>query len=315
MNENYLKFIEQQTSPNSKKVARKYSLIGEYNYTNITDEQLIDIIIQFKPRTKNDISNCCGALKRWGEHNNYALLLELLKTLDKNEVLKKARPYVDDKYFSYSQFKQVMRGLNPDNPDEAFENNTLYYRTLFWCLYEGIYNGDMSVLTNLRASDISGNIVTLRENDGNMYEMEIPPELANNCLQLSQMLIWERKCRGGAIAKINISGIYSDSCFKAETKNATPNFRAGYFAKLKKITNAFFDYKVEPLDIYVSGIMHRIAVQLKDNNIELEDAFKLENRKRQVHDIISNELNRCNYNIEVRNFRKLVYGHCQTFAE
>ena len=48
--------------------------------------------------------------------------------------------------------------------------------------------------------------------------------------------------------------------------------------------------------------------------ISLEDAFSSHNRDRIVKEIISNELQRCNCDTEVKSFRQMVKGHLDIFA-
>jgi len=90
----------------------------------------------------------------------------------------------------------------------------MYYKSLFRSLYEGIYSDDMSVLKNLRATDINNNIVTLREDNGNTYQMQIPADLADNLLQLPSEPFLRRN--RNATFPITVSGVYNDSCFKIE---------------------------------------------------------------------------------------------------
>ena len=69
-----------------------------------------------------------------------------------------------------------------------------------------------------------------------------------------------------------------------------------------------------PLQIYISGIMHRIGLKLNEQGIIIEDAFSEHNRDRRVGQIIADELLRCNCNMEVKNFRQMIKGHLDTFC-
>jgi hypothetical protein len=315
MNESYTLFIESQTNENTKRVARSLSAIGEYDFTNIDLPKLEDFIVSLKPKSKKTITTDCYMLSKYAEFTNNDNLVKLVKQLDRNILWERAKPFAEKKYLSYAQFKKVMRGLNPDDPDEDFEQNALYYQTLFWCIYEGIYNDDMSVIKNLRASDINNNVITLREDNGNVYDITVPVELVENLKTLSNTSVWQRRAKGGSIALINIKGIYEDSCFKAEQRTKQVDYRIGYFVRLRKITKTYFDYSVTPLQIYISGIMHRISMQLKEKDIELEYAFKAEGRNKAVHTIISDELTRCNCDTPTKNFREMVDGHLEVFEE
>ena len=100
---------------------------------------------------------------------------------------------------------------------------------------EGIYNDDMSVIKNLRASDIKGNMVTLREDSGHSYDIEVSEEFAIDLKELSYIDTWERKNRYG-LCKIKIEGLYSDSCFKVENRKGSSEYayRYTYYRILRK---------------------------------------------------------------------------------
>ena len=110
-------------------------------------------------------------------------------------------------------------------------------------------------------------------------------------------------------------GVYPDSVFKIENRSTASNesFRFTYYAKLRKIAKEYLDHSLLPLQLYTSGIMHRIKVELEKNSIPLEEAFADNSRNRMAHLIIQKELIRCNSSIEIGNFRELVKGHLDSF--
>ena len=61
--------------------------------------------------------------------------------------------------------------------------------------------------------------------------------------------------------------------------------------------------------------MYRIGLQLQKYDISLEEAFAHSNKNRIVNKIIADELERCNCNTEVRNFREIVKGHIDVFSQ
>ena len=196
------------------------------------------------------------------------------------------------------------------------ELNAFYFQTLFKCVYEGIYNDDMSVIKNLRSSDICNNIVTLHEDSGYSYDMEISSELSIDLKELGKVDTWERKNRHG-VFQMKIDGLHPDSCFKVEKRKdfSEYSYRFSYYRILRKIAKEYLEYNLLPLQLYASGIMYRIRLNLEEQNINLEDAFEEHNRDRMVGKIIANELARCNYNIEVKGFRQLVKGHLEVFSK
>ena len=184
-----------------------------------------------------------------------------------------------------------------------------------YCIYYGVYNDDLSVIKNMRKSDINDNgTILLHEDNGHSYKIKVPERLARDLRQLADINVWERKNRFG-ICKVDMRGINNDSVFKIENRSTASNdsYRFTYYAKLRKIAKEYLEYSLLPLQLYTSGIMHRIIVELNKNEISLEEAFADNSRNRMAHLIISKELMRCNSNIEVGNFRELVKGHLDCF--
>jgi hypothetical protein len=110
-------------------------------------------------------------------------------------------------------------------------------------------------------------------------------------------------------------GANIDSVFKIEDRNTSSDgsYRFAYYAKLRKIAKEYVEYSLLPLQLYTSGIMHRIKIELDKNDITLEEAFMDNSRNRIAHLIIQKELLRCNSSIEMGNFREIVKGHLDSF--
>ena len=157
-------------------------------------------------------------------------------------------------------------------------------------------------------------MVTLQEDNGHSYKLKIPEKLASDLKQLASINTWQRPNRFG-ICNVEMRGAYPDSIFKIENRSTASNdsFRFTYYAKLRKIAKEYLEYSLLPLQLYTSGVMHRIKVELEKNNIHLEEAFADNSRHKLAHLIIQKELVRCNSSIEVGNFRELVKGHLDSF--
>lgn len=67
------------------------------------------------------------------------------------------------------------------------------------------------------------------------------------------------------------------------------------------------------LQLYVSDIMYCIGIALKEHGYSIDNAFADNNKDRMVNKVISDELARTGYDIEVRNFREIVKGHIDVF--
>ena len=314
---NIEKFINSLESPNTIKVVNSISSQWTDNLPYYNIIQLEQLILDLKPSSPKAIITICYVLTlyaKWLEENDIIKddsFYQMIQSIDKTALWKKAKPSAKKKFISHSQFKEVIHDIG------LYEDfNALYYQSLFRCLYEGVYNDDMSVIKNLRGSDINGNMVTLKEDNGNSYKMEISSELAIDLKELSSIDIWERKNRYG-VCKIKTTGKHSDSCFKVENRKdeSEYSYRFSYYAKLRKISKEYLEYNLLPLQLYISGIMYRIKLKLKENDIELSDAFSEQNRNRLVSSIISEELIRCNCDTEVRNFREMVKGHLDVFDQ
>ena len=311
MNDNFKHFVETLESPNTIKVVNSLQVIGQYDYSNCTEEELEQIRLNTKPNSPKAIITTCYVIGLYARYLNNEKVYKMVQDINKNALWIKAKPNADKKFISHSSFEETYHEIGVYE-----EFNSFYHQMLFRCLYEGIYNDDMSVVKNLRASDINGNIVTLHEDNGHSYELEISIELAEGLKELSHVNIWERKNRYG-ICKINMTGIHPDSCFKAEIRKSPDkySYRYSYYRILRKISKEYLEYNLLPLQLYVSGMMHRIGLKLKEYNIILEDAFAISNRDRIVNKIISDELKRCNCDTAVRNFREIVRGHLDVFGE
>lgn len=310
MSEQYEKFMESLKATNTKKVAKSVQTIGNYDYTSCTSEDLEIIVLSMRPKSKQAIITICNMLSRYARYLQDDRLYSMVQALDKTSLWLKAKPNAPKKFISHANFEEVYHDIGVYQ-----ELNGFYYQTLFRCLYEGIYNDDMSVIKNLRASDIKGNVTTLYEDNGNSYDLEISQGLANDLKELGAIDTWERRNRY-TIFPVKITGLFPDSCFKTEIKDDTSKYayRWSYYRVLRKIAKDL-EYSLLPFQIYVSGIMYRINLNLKERSITLEEAFAAHNRDSLVGKIISDELKRCNYDIEVRNFRQIVSGHLDVFNE
>lgn len=309
MNNLYEQFLASLGSPNTVKVARSYKAIAEC--AQYTEAAVNQTILAMKPKSQKNIITICNIWRRYAEFLGEQQLLQILQKVDSMALWQEAKPMAEAKFMSHTEYMDACRLI--DSQWDLL--NPMYYKSLLRCLYEGIYSDDMSVLKNLRAADINVNIVTLREDNGNTYQMQIPADLADNLLQLPSEPFLRRN--RNATFPITVSGVYHDSCFKVEHRKGSREdaYQFVYYRILRVITKDYMERKnLLPLQIYISGIMHRIGLKLNERGISIEDAFSEHNRDRRVGQIIADELLRCNCNMEVKNFRQMVKGHLDTFC-
>lgn len=312
---NVERFIESVQVANTAKVVRFVFKNTDVNIENYNLMELEQFILNLKPNSPKSIITICYVLSlyaKWLQEQNIITsdnLYQMIQSLDKKLLWKRAKPNAKKKFISYEQYKRVVHDIG------VYEDfNALYYEALFKCIYEGIYNDDLSVIKNLKSSDINDNIITLHEDNGHSYKIKVSDRLASELKQLASINIWERRNRFG-VCQVDMRGAHKDSVFKIENRSTASNdsYKFAYYAKLRKIAKEYLEQPLLPLQLYASGIMHRIKVELDKNDIPLKEAFADNSRNRMAHLIISKELIRCNSGIEVGNFRELVKGHLDSF--
>lgn len=315
MNKNMEHFINSIESSNTQKVAKFVLKNIEDSIENYNSIEIEQVIINKQPNSPKEITTIIYILSTYAKYLQKQGIIDndnmyqILQSLDKKLLWKMAKPQAKQKFLSNEQFKRVIHDI------EMYEEyNSLYYTTLFQAIYEGLYNDDLSVLKNLRKSDIKDNVVTLKEDSNHIYKIKISERLANDLRQLADIDVWQRKNRFG-LCNVDMRGLYSDSIFKIENRSTASDnsFRFTFYNKLRKIAKEYLEYSLLPLHLYTSGIMHRIKSELEKNDILLEEAFSDNNRNRMAHLIIEKELMRCNSGIEIGNFRELVKGHLNSF--
>lgn len=313
---NIERFIESIEVPNTLKVVKFVLRDVDVNIEDYSPMELEQFILDLKPnspKTIITITYVLGMYAKWLQEQSIVSddnLYQMIQSLDKKLLWKKAKPNAKKKFISHEQYQRVIKDIATYE-----EYNALYYELLFACIYHGVYNDDLSVLKNLRKSDIQDDgTIILREDNDHTYKLKVPEKLALDLKKLADINIWERRNRFG-VCKVDMRGVHSDSVFKIENRSTASNdsYKFTYYAKLRKIAKEYLEYSLLPLQLYTAGIMHRIKVELEKNGIPLEEAFADNSRNRMAHLIIQKELIRCNSSIEIGNFRELVKGHLDSF--
>lgn len=316
MNENMERFINSIESSNSQKVA-KFALKNiEGDIENYNPMELEQVILNKKPSSPKEIITIIYILSsyaKWLQEQSIIQddnMYQILQSFNKKLLWQKCKSTAKKKFISNEQYNRVIKDIATYE-----EYNALYYELLFACIYNGIYSDDLSVIKNLHTSNISDDgIIMLQEDNGHNYKLKVPEKLAKDLKQLAGINTWQRPNRF-SVCNVDMRGVYPDSVFKIEHRSTASDdsYRFSFYAKLRKIAKEYLEYSLLPLQLYTSGVMHRIKVELNKNNISLEEAFADNSRNRMAHLIISKELVRCNSSIEVGNFRELVKGHLDAF--
>lgn len=313
---NIERFIEEIESDNTKKVA-KYALKNvNDDIENYNVMQLEQFIIGRKPSSQKEIVTVCyilGTYSKWLLEQNLTdndNLYQIIMSLDKKLLWKKCKPNAKKKFISDEEYRRAIKDIAMYE-----EYNALYYELLFGCIWNGIYSDDLSVIKNLRSSDISDDgMIILHEDNGHSYRLKVPEKFAKDLKQLANVSTWQRPNRF-SVCNVEMRGVYPDSIFKVEHRTTASNgsYRFSYYSKLRKIAKEYLEHTLLPLQLYTSGVMHRIKMELEKNNISLEEAFADNSRNKMAHLIIQKELIRCNSSVEVGNFREMVKGHLDSF--
>lgn len=316
MNGNIERFIESIESSNSKKVA-KYALKNvNDNIENYNIMQLEQFILDRKPSSQKEIVTVCyilGTYSKWLLEQNLIdndNLYQMIMSLDKKLLWKKCKPNAKKKFISDNEYQRAIKDIAMYE-----EYNALYYELLFGCIWNGIYSEDLSVIKNLRSSDIGDDgMIMLHEDNGHSYRLKVPEKFAKDLKQLANINMWQRPNRF-SVCNVEMRGVYPDSIFKVEHRTTASNgsYRFSYYSKLRKIAQNYLEHSLLPLQLFASGLMHRIKAELEKNGISLEEAFADNSRNKMAHLIIQKELIRCNSSIETTNFRELVKGHLESF--
>lgn len=308
-------FIEHQNKEKTTLVKwvvdRSYNTGKSLDYIiNSPKEELENIIIDMKPSNVKMVTNFLYVFGLYAKYTDNQRAIETISHLDRKEIWEKykSKGNVLNRFISNKEFEDLIFNI-----EMMEELNTLYYSSLLRCIYNGIYCDDLSVIKNLRGSDIDINtsIVTLRRDDGIVYDLKIPYDLSEDLITLSSIVKWERKNRYGVFV-IDMDGIFPDSCFKVETRGDGLNYRYSYFARIRKVSSEYLERPLKPMNIFVSGLMYRIQENLNKENQNPKFAFT--NHTRTSYPVIHDELLRCRYDRDVKYFRQMVSGHLDEFG-
>lgn len=322
------KIKEFQAQEKNRNINNVLDDIIDLGYTDdfiILNQMVIEqIIIELKPKSLRTVVFDCHVM------SNYALWLQRqgiiddsaynkIQNIDKSKLFEKCKTYETEKRFiSYQDYLQLTDDIN----NNELEYNKVFFRALLGCLYEGVYNSDLSVLINLRQRDIDSdkNMVTLRSDKGEEYLLTIPEYLKEDLMLLSSINFWERNTKYGTTYKCVTDGKNVDSIFKfIKSKNFVEENNKSYkwniYSRVRNITKKYLDNKLLPNDIFISGIMHRLYVKSVENNISFEDMIMNTNRTNGAKDLIFSEFDRVHYDMKIHTFRQTVYGYLDLFTK
>lgn len=282
-----------------------------------------NFLIKLKPNTKDIIWNyrfIIGEFVGWcidKGYTNNKQLYQIIKSVDVDDIWTLTKYDAPIKFLNDKQFKQLLESIDKYEQQE----NKLYYITLFQAIYEGIYGKNLYEISELRVSDIKGNTVNLRHENGTETKLQISNELVCNLIELSNQQEWIKSGRGGSLYSHKLIGKYEDSCFKVVRKidcvnedNAIKNF---YYHKIRKIYKEHLKSGIITKDIYYSGIINRIIKQMKSKNYNLEESLIHYRNKVDVniYNIFADELKRVNCELNPSHFKNRILEYIDIIME
>lgn len=312
MNENYQKFMDANINEKTRNNYKFYFDALDRNNIDISSdsianmEQLENIFIQLGFNSFNSIINFRSVLKSYSVFINDKPFFNLIRKLDIYHILEITQGKMKHTFLSQSEFQDVYNSIGAYDED-TFYYNSVYYQSLFWAVYAGIFNDGLSVLKNLRASDIDGNIIMLRDDNGEEWELDIPEQLALDFMTLVNDSTWYRRNRSG-VCKIQTEGLFYDSVFKVDirTPNSKYSYSSTYYTMLRKIAVEYLGYTLAPKNLFMSGLINRIKKQYGKSDELFVEGIKISDPV--LVDIFNQEAKRCHYSVAFWNFRQTILG-------
>lgn len=275
---------------------------------NLTTDELTEVIVDLQPnsvRMTTQFIHVIGSYFRFLQDDK---AIDALNSISRKDLWSKCRQVNPvKKFISKEEFEDLL--FNIETTEEL---NVLFNVSLLSVIFEGIYSEDMSVINNLRASDIHENCVTVRNDNGETYPLFISSKLSDEIQELSLTQTVERRNRFNYFT-IPVYGQFPDSVFKLENRESGTNYRFSYFSRFRKISKDYLDFSLKPRYLFISGMMSRIKEQLEQNGMTLQFAFIDSPMNRVACDIIQAELDRCHYSSDRNNLREIVNGFISDF--
>lgn len=235
--------------------------------------------------------------------------------IDYVSVWDKVRYNLDDKILHRDDFYSLLEAIDGVN--------SLYIKTLFMAIYEGLYSSKSYGLTELRNKDIDeDNVVTYRLDNDTSVGIKISQKLADNLRRLSTVDSWEVKNKHNEYNLI-MDGKYYDSCFKVVRRKfkddvVTEKLVQRFIQKrILDVSNDILGFKLSANHIYLSGIVDRMAAICKENNMSLKDVLNPGIKKGNYFErngILREELERIGYQNNFNSFKNKVRGEEILFA-
>lgn len=278
---------------------------------NMDKETLQDTLVGMKPTNVRQASTMMSFLSAYGRACEKLEFVDLVSSIDRKEII---QTNSKKKFISEEEFKDLLYNI-----EMTEELNTYYGIAILDCIFQGIYSPKLTALKNLRVSDINGNEVTVKpdEGDGKPYKVKVTSDLVELLKDLAQKDTCQRRNPHGTF-EIPVEGIFSDSCFKIETRDngKEPDYYATYYKRVNLLTGKYLDYKVKPNNLYLSGLMAKIIRRMRANGFsddKIRESFRFNHKAGYDIDIIQTTVMKSGFTKEMYLFRDSVKNNVDDF--
>lgn len=303
ISETYQEYLDQIPNPSTATIMKTYAPYGDYDYSDITKDEMVEILLKTNPSTYRGAKSAVQALKKYLMYINATHALDVLSQIGASEFAKYVVSVSPNPYLTQEDLQDVL-----DFIDMSDSPNTLYIRSFVRACFEGIYSEDLSALINLKARDIKGNTVTLIDSNGSPYEFEISHDLAFDLIELAKEDKWYRKNRLGTFSAIKMSGYAPDTCFKSKSYTDLDNIqkmKLSYWRITRNLGNEY-GRKFSPKTLFISGMICRIEQQVADFGLTMMDVLSDWNTDSIGFELIRQEFDRCHYYVDPLSFKETV---------
>lgn len=305
MNQKYADFLESIDNENVKSVYRNpLKIINRQNLDldTVEDKSVLDaLFVNSQINSKNTLQILKNMIIEYSRFSDNKKLFTLVSQINIDDIWEMIRHKSRPVLLRYSDFEKIYNDL-------GYGKNGLYIQTLFRAVFEGICSNSLNVLINLRASDVHSNIVTLKESDEEIWNIEVSEVLARNLIEVSKNDKWERENIYGDFT-IPIDGKFSDSVFKIEHRTGVTDksYTRSYRLRFETITKYYIGYSVSLKNLYISGMIARITEKMEGLGLDLMTILEINDEIGMR--IVKEELDRCHYKSPVGHFKKYVLSH------
>lgn len=310
----YLETIENENSRrNNKYIANRmnkriYPDTIESILFDFDEGKIVEAMRKYSPNGRQVVSNVLSTIK------NYSFYLydcgmnvvEAIKFFNAPNIANMVWDKIKDsikkkKYISKNDFYDFLDEIVDNADKESAKSNGIIVATMFRCLWEGVYDGDLTFLSDIRESNLNDDgTITFSYHKGGTHTVRISERLANDLRTCVKINTWVSR-NSRVLYEVPIVGKEYDSCFKVAVRaNQTENMvKHNYYKKMSKCAKDILGNTIKPVNIMYSGIIARCIESFEMNGIDLHQyLFEYNNMDRdnrnKANGIIDMEMIRLN---------------------